>query len=362
MKILVVGFDHLISKLTKSYEPFLKHGFEPIYYKLSQSEDYLSHSLLNRLKNRIIQTTLFKLILSLVFIKKPDVHHVEVYFDSSLAALLVTLTCRLRGIPVIAVCRGTEIRCIESHRWLRKASIVNTLKLCNSILAKERYMPSKIESFGILKNKIRSINNVLPVDFEYQRSLFNPDVQEIIYINSVREMRYVKETVAAFYKASMDHPKARLTIVGVANDGGFSPERTYENEIRDYIILNNMQSRVTLKPFSNNPWENIVASAFVLHADVIWLNNSLLEAAGYGIPLILSDVDGAEVFEKGALITPLGNVEKLSNAMVSVFSNPENLNEYSMSLSQIVHNQFKFETFECSQLSFYNALGKQGDS
>ena len=219
-------------------------------------------------------------------------------------------------------------------------------------------MPTKIESFGVLRHKIRSINNVLPIDFEYQRNLFNPNVQEIIYINSVRKMRYVKETVAAFCEASKDYPKARLTIVGVANDGGFSPEQAYESEIRNYITAHDMENRVTLKPFSNNPWENIVASAFILHADVIWLNNSLLEAAGYGIPLILSDVDGAEVFEKGALITPLGNVEQLSNAMVSVFSDPERLKEYSMSLSQLVNTRFKFETFESSQLSFYNSLGK----
>jgi len=355
-KILVIGFDCLIDKLVKMYEPFHEKKLYDINYLSMQRVDYLS-GFYSAVKLRTSYGNIFSLIWQILKSNKKSVNHIEVYFDSAFLALLTILICRIKSIPVVGVCRGSEVSCLNEFNFRRKFLLTQCFLLADKLLLKEIYMSAVLEKLSVPKQKFQQIHNVLPENFDFSLSKFSVNSQEFLYLNSIRKMRNVYDMVKAFHRVNKSNPEARLTIIGLSNDKGYSIELDYEKTITDYIKVNSLQQCIRLIPFTKDAWRHVnKCRAYILYADIIWLNNSMLEACAYGLPLIIPNEDGADEFEGASFIVDRHNVDALEKAMLQSLADNDASEAKSQQAKKIASNKFSFKGYFKKQLDFYQSL------
>lgn len=107
---------------------------------------------------------------------------------------------------------------------------------------------------------------------------------------------------------------------------GEGPDRAMLN---DYIVCKGQQKNITLKGFSTNIHQEMANSAaFIISSNYEGVSNSMLEALAIGTPVIATDCPpgGARMFIKNGengLLVPVGDRERLADAIKTVLTNPE---------------------------------------
>lgn len=354
--VLVIGFDCLIDKLVKMYEPFREKSIFKVQYLSMSKVDYLSPTY-KSVKERTKYGSLIYLALCVFFIPRKKVQHIEVYFDSAVLAFVTVLIARLKRVPVIGVCRGSEVLCLDNFNFRRRYLLTKSYSLVNRLILKELYMAEILNKAGISSDKFHHIHNVLPESFDFSCQKFSSDSQEFVFLNSIKKWRNVLTMVYAFHEVYKVKPYAKLKIIGFSNENSYLSHSEYEGLILDYIHSNSLEKCIEIIPFSADAWRYIEKSrAYILYADIIWLNNSMLEACGYGIPLIISNEDGSEVFKDGAYIVENHNANALKDAMLTSLSNNDDCNKKSINIKRIAMDSFRYEQYFETQLAFYSNL------
>lgn len=136
--------------------------------------------------------------------------------------------------------------------------------------------------------------------------------------------------IRAFSSIADEFPNTRLVIYG---------EGESRKKLEALIRENKMQDRISLPGVVSDVASHIESSkVFVLTSNTEGMPNSIMEAMALGIPVISTDCPcggPAELIESGVngILVPVGDAQKLSEALREVLGNPE----YAQSLGENAH-------------------------
>ncbi len=218
---------------------------------------------------------------------------------------------------------GLEIQVhgFEKYYGLRKIIFNYVLPRANSIrCVSQRLKNQLIKEFNIKEEKI----TVVPIFVDI---INTPTLQKknkagnfiFLTVSRLVKVKNIGVQIEAMKEVIKKYPKVELWIIG---DG---PEKNnYELQIKNYKLEKNV------KLFG---WKNELdkyyekADAFLLTSNAEGWGMAVIEAAGYGLPIIMTDVGCAgEVIKnnESGFVIPVGDKQKLAEAMVKI-TEDENL-------------------------------------
>ena len=187
---------------------------------------------------------------------------------------------------------------------------------CNAVVFQtegaKSYFNNKIQSKGsIILNPIRKN---LP---EHSKEKDSRRIVSVGRLNSQKNYTLLLEAFALFCQKYNDY---KLEIYGKGEQ---------EETLKKLAKTLGIEDRVIFEGFRNDVHEKIAdATMFVMSSDYEGLSNALLEAMAMGLPCISTDSPpgGARMVIKNGqngLLVPVGNKEKLMEAMDSIAANAE---------------------------------------
>ena len=199
--------------------------------------------------------------------------------------------------------RASAVRCVSQR--LKK-------QLINEFGVKEEKItiaPIYNESIKFIKSKVHKVDN------EDNKFIFLTVGRLVAVKNIGLQIRAMAKLVES-EKSKVESKKIELWIVG---DG---PEKS---NLKSKISKLKLENNVKLLGWQNNPEEFYSqADAFLLTSDYEGWGMAVVEAANYGLPIIMTNVGCAGELienEKSGLVVPVNNQIKLEEAMIRIINN-----------------------------------------
>ena len=216
-----------------------------------------------------------------------------------------------------------QIHGFEKFFGIRKLISKFVISHADSIrVVSQRLKTRLINEFWVKESKITVIPIFVPMPNFFSIEKFkNKDKESRFIFLTVGRLVPVKNIalqIEAFKKISDKYPKAELWIVG---DG---PEK---NNLIKKISDNKLQDRVKLLGYQENVddfYEQ--ADVFLLTSDSEGWGMVVIEAATYGLPIIMTDVGLAGeiiVNNESGLVVPVGDKRALIQVMIKLIENPD---------------------------------------
>ncbi|MBI3247445.1 MAG: glycosyltransferase family 4 protein [Deltaproteobacteria bacterium] len=296
--ILVVGMDKITDKSGYLYDAFTERGIRCLLY--SRDKIGMANKIKHRLKvdiKIVPKSIVLEIVyfLSVIVFHRPK--HVEMYHTHLIAQPLYVLACFICRVPLVVWCIG-ELYQWEKFHPLRK--IVNRFayRVADVLILTELYMEETVEKYRLTdKAKCVFCSNRIPVK---EDSSVERKGKVVLFLNSFKPWRRLELLIDAVPAILEEVPESRFLLVGSAKHLNYLKrymnmpqyEKMLESKIRDAGI----SSCVEIRPFTENPWEYYEqASIFVLPADIVFCNYSLLEAMERGMPPVVASVEGARL-------------------------------------------------------------------
>jgi len=230
-----------------------------------------------------------------VLIRK-EIRVAEIY-PFSYGQLILALIVKLAGIPIVLIARGEEYNYLSKQMPLmRRLPFWLTYRLGDYVIYKAPYMERMLQiskgkkSGWMLPNAVK-----LPDRVNTHRS----DKCHFLFLNSLAPMRYPEIALNAFLELCQQmkltsRSNIRMNIVGFLGDK--APKAVADKEARIRIKIANKDVPIELHQWTTEPniWFDD-ADVFLLPADVVFPNYSLLEAMSLGVPPIVQESNGSEL-------------------------------------------------------------------
>ncbi|MBK8971673.1 MAG: glycosyltransferase family 4 protein [Hahellaceae bacterium] len=290
-KILVNGLSALTDGHVVLYHRLSELGYSPVIsYRTSDRSfdgDY---------KVNIVKFNSFRLLELIQFFRfivlnRPDV--VEFYLHEfgglrPIYEIIKIILCKILQVPITVVCTGREILNYKDNGRLKCFAVRMALYFSPKFLIKESYMKDIIREYHIAdENKALFIHNGVYEGLTKCRFGGFKDQKIVLFYNSFKKWRNVPFLVDAA-KLILSHRRdVVFLIVGARNN---SEVKQVEDRVFD--LDSELKWRIQVHEMnSNKEFYFGLADALVLPADIIWLNNTVLEAMLLEVPVVLPNVD-----------------------------------------------------------------------
>lgn len=210
-----------------------------------------------------------------------DVHHVELYMGGGSFLGLEYLLCKLLGLRVCVVERGSPLLDLNrSYGRLARRIRRMVYRRADAIWIRELWMKDSLAALG--RREHFFLSNAIRVSPDYAYSAAKPI--DFVWCNSMKDWRNSDWFVDAL--AAPELRSSSAVMLGFLEDNPtVQPQQEY--------VSRNARDGIELLPFQP-PSEYFLRSRFfVLPADIVYLNFALLEAMSHGVVPIVSDVEGA---------------------------------------------------------------------
>lgn len=221
-----------------------------------------------------------------------------------------------------------------------------SIGLKNRIVLSERNDPGKVP-FTALQRKLRDLSfeiadrivfqtqdamNYFPPRIQRKGTIIfnpvNPDLPErhmgsrrkvLVAAGRLAPQKNFPMLIRAFARVSKECPDYRLDIFGEGAD---------RESLQQLIDQNGLTDRIRMPGFSRNVYAEMVdCAAYISSSDYEGMSNSMLEALAMGVPVICTDcpIGGAKTViehEKNGLLVPVGDEEKMYQAITRVIKGP----------------------------------------
>jgi glycosyltransferase involved in cell wall biosynthesis len=286
--VIFAGLEHVINKTVIRSEFFENKGFRVKYYSFEKTGNRSQR--VN--KEQIIKAARLVSLDILQFFgvligNKPI--YLELYFEGlGLNQLFYSLFCSVNKTFVASVHRGIG-KLYHSQKPLRNHIRQRAYNLSSIILYRDPTMKNHI--FGKSSNPSSYL-----YDFN-KAKIFNEPVyfrknKSILFLNGIQGFRRIHLLIEAMSIVIKKEPKTALTIVGCRNEKEF-------DYVKNLAIKYNIRESVAVNNWTESPFLYYEkASVFVLPADVIFCNFSLIECMERGVPAIVADVEDADKIVK----------------------------------------------------------------
>jgi glycosyltransferase involved in cell wall biosynthesis len=348
-KIVVTG-PNIIKRVDAEFAVKLREkNIEIIYYTPDGIFGQTKHELRNIKAPSIFPLRLIKYF-KLLLKENPD--HVEMYIDFPTRNLVFyALFARLLGKKLIIWCRGGEILYWETRHTIYRRTVIRIcFALAGYFFVKESYMRSKMLYYKLAKNKqIIWLPNKIPVFSGCEYAKAEPVV---LFLNSPKTWRHIEIVAEAIPHVINKIPEAKFYFVGARNQ----EELNYINNVIEmYFPLGDSVQNVLFSADARLYYEK--ASIFVLPAELIYANHSLLEAMERGVPPIIANIDqkGKDIITHGenGLVLPL-DWKQWSEAIINLLSNEELRTYLGKNARMKIMTNFNIQDKIDDLVSFYN--------
>ena len=277
---LFVGLEHVINKTLVRAEQ-LKENYKVLFYSFETSKSPDSSYLIFKSKKFIVVDLIhFSRILL-----KNNPKYCEIYFEGNcFRQFIQTLLLRVNNTLSVAILRGELYYYKTSMNSIKKYFLIKTLNIVDWIYYRETYMLDILEK--VIKNESKIIfdsNKVkVNMDCDISRS-----TKEILFLNGFKNWRRLDIILDSVPKIINEVKDAHFILIGARS----------KSELEKYKckIPKNYEDNVTIMEWTTNSimhYES--ASVFVLPADLVYLNFSLLEAMERGVPAVVANVPDVE--------------------------------------------------------------------
>lgn len=298
--VLIAGIDTIRQKNVYQLQGLGDYGYR--FIVIAVDPDGNSRDVVDGLENVEIYTfpnrwsrplMAFRLIKILV---SKTIRMAEIY-PFSYGQLILSLIVKLAGIPVVLIARGEEFNYLSKQMPLmRRLPFWLTYWLADYVIYKAPYMERMLKinkgkkSGWMLPNAVR-----LPDRVNTHRS----DKCHFLFLNSLAPMRYPEIALDAFLELCQEmkltsRSNIRMNIVGFLGDK--APKAVADKEASIRIRIANQDLPIELHQWTTEPnrWFDD-ADVFLLPADVVFPNYSLLEAMSLSVPPIVQDSNGSDL-------------------------------------------------------------------
>jgi len=290
-KTIVLGLEHFIDKIGYQSDEYKRRGI-PIKYLVndvsgisaSKAKQYSAD--IDIVSRNLLARTIKTVVIFITY--RP--RWCEIY-DTGRLTLFYTLIARIFRTKIVIILRGQEFNRYGSRAFGLRLS----LKLCHHIVSKESNLTKSLLCLSINRDKITEISNCVPLP---KMTAINNDRDiDILFLNSVRQERHVDILLNAIKQLTEQVPNIKVVITGFSSldDNQHQVDTPYEEKILTMIQDLNLNYNVETHGFVQEPSQFYKrAKIFVLPADVIFLNYSLLEAMSYAVAPIVCNGEGAD--------------------------------------------------------------------
>jgi glycosyltransferase involved in cell wall biosynthesis len=308
--ILIVGPDRVMPKLFGFANKINDRGYEYTIY----THDRPPKELEVRIKEDFNVTikygpkhkkSIFRFIKDFCLfnnlIRKNKYQIAELYSDYHiLASFGYLLILFINRVDIILWCRG-ELYDWRTFSWWQKFYFWVAFKLSSKIILKEKYMMDIVKSIDLnLLDKTIEFHNSVEIP-EVKKKYFQGEVVNILFLNMFKKWRNVSFCIDVALELRNRGIDFKMNIVGekLNESAGLMEESLI---LKKNIEKHDLASEVKIFSFATNIksyYEE--ADIFILPADLIYCNFSLIEAMSFGLIPIVSnkDVDYQLIIEDG---------------------------------------------------------------
>lgn len=308
------------------------------------------------------QTAIKRLIHYVRYILSKNIDWVEIY-DTGLLTFGYALTAWfmrkkisifLIGMELLPAERGESN--ITLKRRIKRLGLYFSLKIAHRVIYKELHMCNQLRLWG-LHDKSHHLHNAVPV--KTCSSKHAKDI-DIIYVNSVRKMRYpliFLEAINLLHKQGLVFSCKMIGFHTLSNDS-YIPDAAAEKSAFEFIKNNNLEGCVEVMPFRKDSLEFIErAKVFVLPSDVIYANYSLLEAMSlYSVPVVTNGSGAHEVVAHGidGFVCDF-NSEEICDAIKALLLSPEFFDNMSEAAHEKIYKKFNIQVWAENLFKIYTS-------
>jgi glycosyltransferase involved in cell wall biosynthesis len=245
----------------------------------------------------------------------PD--HVEMYIANPYFTLsFYALFTRLLGYSLVTWCRGSEILDFESRSLYRRIITRFVFRLSNMLFIKEIKMLTEVARLRLASSdKLCFLPNKVPI---YPTYSVARNSKIVLFLNAPQVWRHPEIIIHGIPLVLAHVPDAKFLFVGVRSE--IERER-----VLNYAVETGVEHHIEIFPYDPNARDHYEsASLFVLPAERVFLNHSLLEAMERGVPPLVADFDPNvhEIVEHGisGLVLPL-DPQVWADAIVKLLKN-----------------------------------------
>jgi len=271
---------------------------------------------------------------------KPDVIHAQVTIPSGYAA---TKIGEKYNIPVLITEHAHAKRFFvgvnkEYGDYVRSHAHITTVS---------KFMAKELKEIGI---NASVLSNLVDLDtFKKKRTKINS--LRLVVVSALREGKRIDDVIESLkvIKEKDKNIDARLTVVGDGFLEDYYKNRCHELEMDQYV---DFVGRKTKKEISDILMENNI---LVIGSEFETFAISGIEALASGMPVVSTKCNGPEEYidSKCGKLVPVGDINKLSEAILDVY---KNLDNYDISYMQSVADKYSSKAVTKKAIEIYKGL------
>lgn len=278
-----------------------------------------------------------------------DVHHVELYMGGGSFLGLEYLLCKLLGLRVCVVERGSPLLDLNrSYGRLARRIRRMVYRQADAVWIRELWMKDALAALG--RREHFFLSNAIQVSPEYACSAAKPI--DFVWCNSLKDWRNSDWFVDAL--AAPELRSSSAVMLGfLEGNPTVEPQQEY--------AARHAREGIELLPFQPPSQCFLRSKFFVLPANIVYLNFALLEAMSHGVVPIVSDVEGArEIIVDGdsGLLAPHSREGLLETMIRARDMSAEAYQRMSANARQRVIEKFSIERWADELTQLYCDLGK----
>ncbi|MGA9348268.1 MAG: glycosyltransferase family 4 protein [Anaerolineae bacterium] len=242
---------------------------------------------------------------------------------------------------------------------LKRLQLFYTSK-ADAVIAPSQYFKGIISGWGIPYDKIEVIYNAidpsryaLACTKEEARGRLGLEGKIILTVARLTPWKGIDRIIEVLPEIRRRINEANLVVVGDGPELGNLQGLARELGVKGHV------SFVGRVPHEEVPYYLRAADVFVLYSGYEGLPHIVLEAMATGVPVILSDKGGnQEVVEDGVngLLVPIGNQEKLKEAILRVLQNREMAGEFVERSRERLEQAFSWDVLTKRTLEVLQAM------
>jgi glycosyltransferase involved in cell wall biosynthesis len=227
-------------------------------------------------------------------------------------AFVLSQWCRMFNIRYIPILHGGNLEYrLQSNPVLCQMIFKNAfVNVSPSLFLKEKFKEAGFEKVKYIPNTI-TIENY---SFDQQKKA----VPNLLWVRSFAEIYNPMMAIEVFYTIKKEYPNATLCMVGPDKDGSLSKVKQKAKALHLDVLFPGKLSKKEWIALSKS------YSIFVNTSHYDNMPVSIIEAMALGLAVVSTKVGGISYLledQKGALLIPDGDVEKMSNAILKLVEN-----------------------------------------
>ena len=294
---------------------------------------------------------------------RPGILHAHTAYP---AGYYAALSKKIVDVPLVITCTGEDILTVPEINYGASLNPVIAkktefaLKSADVLIAKSGGIKGKLMELGIPKEKIRSIPNGIDLNRFSQNNaepVENRESRTLLAIGKYRRVKGFEELLKTTALVAKDIPDIKCVIVGKGMD-------VLNPLIADLNLQENVQILEESFDYKNIEPEDFLrsvynsSSVYVSSSLSESFSNTILESMAMGVPVVSTETPGAKGLidhEKTGMLSPVGNVEKLSENILRVLQNEE-LRDTLIQNALAKSRDYSWESVAKKHIDLYDSL------